>query len=185
MEVGAQKNGNASLRVSDPGKSRCFGRHLMQSNPQVCEGNNWQGHDDSQTLGIQRKTEGRGYKVPFQCPLQAKPAWDSVVLGSLGMGFSVFLTFLSHPEHPQGWGRAQAGLGHGGLAQGVTLAGCHQSLSVPSAGQGEGIKRRIQELRGREGEIPPRSHQGHNRRDLGILSEFIPNKIRPGKREAE
>lgn len=48
-------------------------------------------------------------QVPFRCPLQPQTSWDSVVLGSLRMGFSVFLPFPSHPEHPreaapQGWG---------------------------------------------------------------------------------
>lgn len=55
-------------------------------------------------------------QVLFKCPLQPKAPWHSVVLGSLGMGFFVFLTFLSCPGHPregapQGWSRDQAGLG--------------------------------------------------------------------------
>lgn len=54
--------------------------------------------------------------MPFKCPFQPKPAWHSVVLGSLRMGFSVLLTFLCHPEHsgemaPQGWNCDQTGLG--------------------------------------------------------------------------
>lgn len=100
-------------------------------------------------------------QVPFKCPLQSKAPCGSGILGSLGMGFSVFLTLLSWPEHPQEAASrdgavARLGWGHRGFSAhvGVTLAGCHQSLCRT----GRGNKKKdsgVERNRGRDPSLIP------------------------------